>query len=798
MGKYEEYVRKFEEDYEQPVVEDYIVGHSGLDPDKNVKPETINHEKLDGLIGGDWTGHYHVTQEQLSKFTGYQGQIASLEQTTTREITQARQEAKDAVNEARRESSIAVQTLESKTAREIGAISAEVHEKAEQASLQLTDISNRQARIDKEHAEMSAQYDEALSGLTEDGEVIDARVGYGGTRYDTLGGHLRCVECETTERIDSLGDYLQGQINESSLAGIQNAITLNREIEQRREGLSDVQRQLDEGKAHRELLGERTSDLYGNDYVQQVQIDDNAKASIRNALNIQREAETRREGINRASNQIDELRKDLTAEQASRESVDKAEALARETRDDVLQYQADQLGLSQIKSILLFLREHAARVKSEQTELQQRLEYDTGLQAQIDTLSNAILRSAATLSEAIERRKEALNQEILIRSENDDELQRQTDDNAKASIRNALNIQRESDVRREIISDVQRQLDARLEQCDYLQEQVNELISAVVKTNVNLHNAMEARRYALDRETQTRIAQDEALQRQIDTNAESNLRNSLNLHREAEQRRYGISQANRRLNAQEERLGIHETETAYLIGAVLKGAKNLHEALERRRKDMKAESRIRLEHDDSLQAQTDTIAQGLIQSELNAERRHTQRKWELQHEVLTRVEHDAGLQQQIDSLATSIVRGIRNLLESNEWRKNELSQEKQTRSEEDDALQAQIDNLANAIMRQAINDIEANRKITKDITEIKQKLDDIYQILIDTGTMTYRGARVATANEIGDMISDVMNGTDDGETSASEIPEDLKGDIATREEISEMLNDLGFTIPNRS
>ena len=89
---------------------------------------------------------------------------------------------------------------------------------------------------------------------------------------------------------------------------------------------------------------------------------------------------------------------------------------------------------------------------------------------------------------------------------------------------------------------------------------------------------MEARRNALDRETQARIAQDEALQRQVDTNAEASLRNTLNLNREAEQRRDEDSRANRRLDAQEERSSVHETETADLIGAVLKGAKNLHEA----------------------------------------------------------------------------------------------------------------------------------------------------------------------------------------------------------------------------
>ena len=53
---YEDY-SQWLEDYESPEIDSIIVGYSGIDPDKKVKAEAINHERLDGLLGGEWAGH---------------------------------------------------------------------------------------------------------------------------------------------------------------------------------------------------------------------------------------------------------------------------------------------------------------------------------------------------------------------------------------------------------------------------------------------------------------------------------------------------------------------------------------------------------------------------------------------------------------------------------------------------------------------------------------------------------------------------------------------------------------------
>ncbi|MBR0069096.1 MAG: hypothetical protein IJP97_01235, partial [Synergistaceae bacterium] len=66
----------------------------------------------------------------------------------------------------------------------------------------------------------------------------------------------------------------------------------------------------------------------------------------------------------------------------------------------------------------------------------------------------------------------------------------------------------------------------------------------------------------------------------------------------------------------------------------------------------------------------------------------------------------------------------------------------------------------------------------------------IYQHAADTGELTYRGAKIASGNEITSMLSDVMTGNDSGEVIKSEIPEELRDQITTPEETTEMLSEI--------
>ncbi len=65
MSEYRKLVSKFLERYEKPVVEEYIQGFSGIDPPLKQNAGLLDHEQLNGLLGGDDRGHYHLTKEQL-------------------------------------------------------------------------------------------------------------------------------------------------------------------------------------------------------------------------------------------------------------------------------------------------------------------------------------------------------------------------------------------------------------------------------------------------------------------------------------------------------------------------------------------------------------------------------------------------------------------------------------------------------------------------------------------------------------------------------------------------------------
>ena len=68
MSKYQEAVEEFLGKYEKPTIEDVTVGFSGIDPQrKYVDIGVEDHELLEGLLGGDNNGHYHLTQSELDK-----------------------------------------------------------------------------------------------------------------------------------------------------------------------------------------------------------------------------------------------------------------------------------------------------------------------------------------------------------------------------------------------------------------------------------------------------------------------------------------------------------------------------------------------------------------------------------------------------------------------------------------------------------------------------------------------------------------------------------------------------------
>ena len=65
MSIYKDLVDEFFTRYERPVIEPFIMGFSGIDPPLKSSAGTADHEALNNLLGGDDSGHFHLTKEQL-------------------------------------------------------------------------------------------------------------------------------------------------------------------------------------------------------------------------------------------------------------------------------------------------------------------------------------------------------------------------------------------------------------------------------------------------------------------------------------------------------------------------------------------------------------------------------------------------------------------------------------------------------------------------------------------------------------------------------------------------------------
>ena len=166
---------------------------------------------------------------------------------------------------------------------------------------------------------------------------------------------------------------------------------------------------------------------------------------------------------------------------------------------------------------------------------------------------------------------------------------------------------------------------------------------------------------------------------------------------------------------------------------------------------------------------TDTLSEASIQQSFNLKREAQHRRKDIQqtHELI-----EAEAQQSRISLQSeSSARQAADVLEA------------QTRTDMDTILQVQINDLVAAVIKVAINDYQARERF-------RESIDDFYQVMADSGNMTYMGARVASSNEIGDMLSDVFSGSDDGEVYASEIPEELRDRVASSSEVSEILAEI--------
>ena len=133
-----------------------------------------------------------------------------------------------------------------------------------------------------------------------------------------------------------------------------------------------------------------------------------------------------------------------------------------------------------------------------------------------------------------------------------------------------------------------------------------------------------------------------------------------------------------------------------------------------------------------------------------------------------------------------------------------LNEEIQTRKQEKKYLESFVNmenrdrHSAEELIHEQLKTLgELNIRQELELRDIRQVLKEwiaaanvLYEMAAETGNLTYKGARIASGNEITSMLSDVLSGNDTGEITESEIPEELKDQVSTSEEISEVLSEV--------
>lgn len=525
MGKYEEYVSKFLEDYEQPVADEYIVGFSGLDPDRKIKPEEIDHEKLDGLLGGDFAGRYHVTNDELRKFIGYEGQIDELSRQTTAEFVKVRKEVSDGLNEVEdtahkeleglresaygelarveRETSAelsridfqtveAISTHKRDTQTALSEIRGEVNTFTSQAGNRLSVVEERNAEISSEQGLMKARYESAMSNLTSDSEVKDARVSRDGSQYATLGSRLLALENASGET--------KIRLHESD-AGLWDAI--------------------------QEVSTETGSTLL---FVMDMQSEESSKRESEDA-EIRRQADlTRKEDRENAARIYEQLREELSAtRQETTEHGEHLQEQADELSGEILRLTYERESdvkdtaekLSQVYRDISASREQTVNVK-EHMQVQADETASIGLQTAIGLKAESDTRKTET-----QKLREDISQESRERETADEELREQ--------------ILRETDSRESSDNELRASISASRETTQRLYEQLrdesDELSGEILRQTYERESDQAQTAQVLQRESNQRTQQSTFQQEQINEVSSGVMMNAVTQARESEKLR---------------------------------------------------------------------------------------------------------------------------------------------------------------------------------------------------------------------------------------------------------------------
>ena len=761
---YEDY-SQWLEDYEAPEIDSIIVGYSGIDPDKKVKAEAINHERLDGLLGGDWAGHYHLTNDQVAKLESYQKQIDDVRTEANNKISTVAKEANEKIASLREEALSEIARVEASTEQQITTLDEKVTETRDEITSRMTDIESSQSSLETKQELIETRFDEVLEGVTEDSEILDARVDAEAVTHKNLGSNIRNLHNlikQQDEHIQGTAEELRGllrqeiseeaqertvndlelawQVNKNAEANIENSLAVSQEAQTRRKGFEKANERIDslddENEARKREIQSEARERAGQDNEIREQIFDERISRLQVIARLDNENEARKREIN-------------------------DEADERKSNDSVLQYQADSLALSKLREALVHRKEREALRYSKKQEHDSRISDENFLQGEIDTLGKSQISQAISLkalnekhraeaqarqekdnelrqdlaAESLARqaaddslqekltaeqvaRTRADNDETFARINRDDVLQSQADQLAFSQIKSVIAQNKERASRIEADN---AEIQQRLEYDEVLQAQIDAFSSAIIQSAASFRKAIDRRKEDLEREILARLEDNAELQKQSDDNAAANINNALNIQREAEKRREDLSEAQRQLDERLEQCDYLQAQSDRLVEAVLRVCVNLNRINEIRRNALEQEIKTRQEqgqverqsreeNDAELQKQSDDNAAANINNALNIQREAERRRTEIS-DANRRIDQqkeksgldDEVLQGQINFLISAIIQNAINLHKSLNRQGNALKTETEIRQSENAGILDQIHLLALSNVREALN-----------------------------------------------------------------------------------------------
>ena len=504
MSEYSRLVSLFSERYEDPEVEPYIVGFSGIDPDKKINPSVIPHDELYGLLGGDVTGRYHLTSNQAADVKALPGKITSIES----DISANKREAAENL-------SINTQNLQSQiTANKSSADSDISNVKSRMSGLETRQV-EYEGNITSQFTEtksavkqglddffetkdaINARIDYLLENSTDSMEILDARTDAKNVTYPYLGKNIRSIHGEVLSQQGQIDTLKEGQ-HEINDRQAECRTDIDFLIKTRKSDVQELQSAIDAeaGRIDKEI-SERSKAILNEQTTRERALI--IEAEIRNQADID-ERNARIQAITDEK----KARKDADLQERNeRVDADETELKFRVDKDNHLQEQADTLSdLAIIEAIrhyknmceikALMSGEKSERIAEDEAireDIDIKLSHveskEEHLQSQIDDLAESSQVTSLSIYKEAQTRKETLTHFAGNQTERADFLQGQTDDLAGGLVKVIAEVYRQYNNNKAIL---QRELSRRDEEFDRLREMIRDLTDAILLLVKTVHD----------------------------------------------------------------------------------------------------------------------------------------------------------------------------------------------------------------------------------------------------------------------------------------------------------------------